>query len=327
VKLPTNVGGEELRKARFTVTLKEGNSVSTNGLRPRKTRIVRITAPPVSATASSSPDPLPIDSNINTNPSLTSTSSTSSTVASSLTEISSNSSQVSEPTNISLTIPAISSHPSPSFDSDNISSPRSSLIQERCTFWPICTKGENCPYYHPKETCKYWPNCSYGIKCLNIHPLVPCKFGTTCMNPHCEFSHPSAILSQTARGRGGRGRWRGKGRRGARGGARGRGGGTNGGQRRKRGRNETISLGNETKKCRFGTTCKKDGCKLKHPVPPVLQNRLISPGTVLCHWDPACTSITCIYAHPKRDIQEQEFLKTDISSQQETNQEGFNVNS
>ncbi|CAD5231727.1 unnamed protein product [Bursaphelenchus xylophilus] len=60
-------------------------------------------------------------------------------------------------------------------------------INERCRFWPNCTKGASCPYIHPTQTCAKFPSCFYGNKCLYIHPL--CKYGITCKKPNCPFTH------------------------------------------------------------------------------------------------------------------------------------------
>jgi len=71
----------------------------------------------------------------------------------------------------------------------------------RCKYFPACTKGDKCEYFHPTEVCKYFPRCSNGNQCLFIHQnpfkkmrpapsQVPCKFGSACTRPDCIFSHP-----------------------------------------------------------------------------------------------------------------------------------------
>jgi hypothetical protein len=73
----------------------------------------------------------------------------------------------------------------------------------RCKYFPACTKGEKCEFFHPTEVCKFFPRCSNGNQCLFIHQnpfkkarptptpgAIPCKFGSACTRPDCFFSHP-----------------------------------------------------------------------------------------------------------------------------------------
>lgn len=76
------------------------------------------------------------------------------------------------------------------------------LRKVKCVFFPDCTKGADCPYFHPTEECSYvndespfshdrkFPACPYGKKCLYIHPQVPCRFGNKCTRPNCNYTHP-----------------------------------------------------------------------------------------------------------------------------------------
>lgn len=59
---------------------------------------------------------------------------------------------------------------------------------ERCKYWPQCTAGDDCAYYHPTKMCRAFPKCRFGQKCLFIHP--PCKFGNRCERSNCSFAHP-----------------------------------------------------------------------------------------------------------------------------------------
>lgn len=59
--------------------------------------------------------------------------------------------------------------------------------KERCKFYPVCTRGDRCDYYHPTTPCKAFPNCKYGDICLYIHPK--CKFDLTCSRLDCNFTH------------------------------------------------------------------------------------------------------------------------------------------
>ncbi|XP_055301894.1 zinc finger CCCH domain-containing protein 14 [Sitodiplosis mosellana] len=63
--------------------------------------------------------------------------------------------------------------------------------KERCKFYPSCTRGERCDYYHPTTPCKAFPNCKYGDICLYIHPK--CKFDLTCSRLDCNFTHTPVV--------------------------------------------------------------------------------------------------------------------------------------
>jgi len=119
---------------------------------------------------------------------------------------------------------------------NSISSNSSNTERVRCQYWPECSRGDQCKYWHPKELCKKYPNCPAGDKCLYIHPASPsnppsrsgsvsskhnrtksdassvisaasdrsnieCKFGANCNRPDCKYSHPSpaAIAAQIAK--------------------------------------------------------------------------------------------------------------------------------
>ncbi|KAF9908538.1 hypothetical protein BX616_000101, partial [Lobosporangium transversale] len=43
----------------------------------------------------------------------------------------------------------------------------------RCRFWPSCSQGDACHYWHPRELCAEFPNCpKTADTCLYIHPLA-----------------------------------------------------------------------------------------------------------------------------------------------------------
>ena len=52
--------------------------------------------------------------------------------------------------------------------------------QQKCKYFPDCSKGDTCTYFHPKEECKNFPSCSYGETCMFLHPKIECKFGSSC---------------------------------------------------------------------------------------------------------------------------------------------------
>lgn len=57
----------------------------------------------------------------------------------------------------------------------------------RCTFWPNCDKGEQCPYLHPNKPCTVFPNCPFGQKCHYVHPT--CRYDGFCTRLDCPFTH------------------------------------------------------------------------------------------------------------------------------------------
>lgn len=65
----------------------------------------------------------------------------------------------------------------------------------RCSFWPMCDKGDQCQYLHPNKPCTAFPNCQFGNLCHYLHPS--CRFDGFCTRPECPFTHvikkPSAI--------------------------------------------------------------------------------------------------------------------------------------
>ncbi|OMH80178.1 Nuclear polyadenylated RNA-binding protein NAB2 [Zancudomyces culisetae] len=66
----------------------------------------------------------------------------------------------------------------------------------RCTNWPYCKAGNECPYFHPTKMCPKFPNCpKKDNECMYIHPATKptetkCKFGVNCLNPNCTYEHP-----------------------------------------------------------------------------------------------------------------------------------------
>lgn len=88
--------------------------------------------------------------------------------------------------------------------------------KEKCRYWPNCTLGSKCAFYHPEVLCRFviskilafrrsrisyyyennflyyffsaFPTCKYGDKCAYKHPK--CKFGISCTKLGCLFSHP-----------------------------------------------------------------------------------------------------------------------------------------
>lgn len=99
--------------------------------------------------------------------------------------------------------------------------------QGRCTLFPRCPLGRQCPHAHPTQACREYPNCPNPPgTCNYLHPnedvelmkeiektreefrekraamaasrtkpintgIVLCKFGNLCSNPQCPFGHPT----------------------------------------------------------------------------------------------------------------------------------------
>ena len=60
--------------------------------------------------------------------------------------------------------------------------------KEKCKFWPLCKKENECIFYHPTKHCDNFLNCKFSAeKCLDIHPL--CKFDANCTKVDCSFLH------------------------------------------------------------------------------------------------------------------------------------------
>ncbi|KAI9288376.1 hypothetical protein BC943DRAFT_316385 [Umbelopsis sp. AD052] len=69
----------------------------------------------------------------------------------------------------------------------------------RCTFWPNCKKGDECPFWHPRTLCRDFPNCPKAAnECLYVHPEIAksedakpnCRYWPNCTNPRCPYPHP-----------------------------------------------------------------------------------------------------------------------------------------
>ncbi len=57
----------------------------------------------------------------------------------------------------------------------------------RCTFWPMCEKGDNCLFLHPNKPCTLFPNCTYGNLCHYLHPN--CRYDGFCTRFDCTYTH------------------------------------------------------------------------------------------------------------------------------------------
>jgi hypothetical protein len=57
----------------------------------------------------------------------------------------------------------------------------------RCTFWPLCEKGDACLYLHPNKPCTAFPNCQFGQLCHYVHPN--CRYDGFCTRLDCPYTH------------------------------------------------------------------------------------------------------------------------------------------
>ncbi|KAI8600325.1 hypothetical protein EDD21DRAFT_377510 [Dissophora ornata] len=143
----------------------------------------------------------------------------------------------------------------------------------RCRFWPNCTQGDLCQYWHPRELCTDFPNCSKTADtCLFIHPLA---------EPTAEQVAAAArqVLMQSMR---------------------------NSNVANKNGNGTTVAdegtpimnalqmpfaLGSQTvQECKFGARCTRPDCKFRHPQKDMNQQ--------VCRFFPHCTKPNCPFFHP-----------------------------
>lgn len=83
------------------------------------------------------------------------------------------------------------------YDDENGGDDKQNNKPDRCAFYPNCTKGEECPFFHPTQPCRNYPNCSKGDHCDYVHP--PCKFGDNCARrPMCPYAHSLASEGRSA---------------------------------------------------------------------------------------------------------------------------------
>ncbi|KAG2228259.1 hypothetical protein INT45_011051, partial [Circinella minor] len=153
---------------------------------------------------------------------------------------------------------------------------------ERCKYWPSCSQGEKCIYFHPKTICPDFPNCSKPTnECMFIHPEVsptqqqqqpmmmsmpikrpiPCKFFPYCTNPMCPFVHPEQPVTVTAT------------------------------------EPSTVASTGPIKRvpipCKMGDQCKRPGCHFIHPG----DDDKTPASETLCKYDGSCTRPGCFYKH------------------------------
>ena len=70
-------------------------------------------------------------------------------------------------------------------DDDSLAASKKKLI--RCTFWPMCDKGDACPFLHPNKPCTTFPNCQFGQQCHYLHPS--CRYDGYCTRLDCPYTH------------------------------------------------------------------------------------------------------------------------------------------
>ncbi|KAI8142187.1 hypothetical protein BJV82DRAFT_615871 [Fennellomyces sp. T-0311] len=145
---------------------------------------------------------------------------------------------------------------------------------ERCKYWPSCSQGESCQFFHPKTICPDFPHCSKpAIECMFIHPEVamqqppvmppvqtmlmkrpiPCKFYPYCTNPMCPFMHPEEPAGAPP---------------------------------------VAVPVKRVPIPCKMGDQCKRPGCHFMHP-----GDKESPVSEILCKYDGSCTRPGCFYKH------------------------------
>ncbi|KAL6043816.1 putative 2-ketogluconate transporter [Balamuthia mandrillaris] len=149
---------------------------------------------------------------------------------------------------------------------------------KRCTYWPACTKGDECQYFHPTEICKAWPKCTFGANCLYIHPTTPCKYGSRCTRPNCAFVHDRSSTSSL--------------------------------HSPYYAPPPVVILKSTTPPpCRFGFTCTVKGCKYSHPMGPCKFGKQCTKGPLCpyshappCKHGAKCKKPGCKFAHNATNV-------------------------
>jgi len=166
-------------------------------------------------------------------------------------------------------------------DSQNCDQSRSDKSNlERCKFWPYCTAGDECSFYHPTKPCRTFPNCRFGTNCLYIHP--PCKYLPFCTRSDCPFAHPVKQTSAMLRNR----------------------------SLVPTGPRQPIPIASQFKppalqqaavpKCKFGFKCSNLMCKFSHQ------------ASEPCRYGANCLLENCAFTHPEDHQQAQQKKPTNV---------------
>ncbi|KAG0325616.1 hypothetical protein BGZ99_000385 [Dissophora globulifera] len=139
----------------------------------------------------------------------------------------------------------------------------------RCRFWPNCSQGDQCQYWHPRELCTEFPNCpKTADTCLFIHPLA---------EPTAEqvaaATRQALMQSMRSNVRNGSGT-----------------GGAEGDAPILNAMQLPFALGNGVQDCKFGARCTRPDCKFRHPQKETSQQP--------CRFFPNCTKPNCPFFHP-----------------------------
>ncbi|KAJ3043893.1 hypothetical protein HDV00_003931 [Rhizophlyctis rosea] len=142
----------------------------------------------------------------------------------------------------------------------------------RCSYWPNCTRGRACRFWHPTKLCLN-PDCPNGKNCRYIHKeeigakapvqteMPECRFGAGCTRPGCKFKHTTS--------------------------------------------GEAPAFAAANIPCRYYPNCKNAICPYYHPPStgiPITAAAGPDVSKVPCKYEPFCDRAGCPYAHTLRDI-------------------------
>ncbi|KAG0337224.1 hypothetical protein BG004_007720 [Podila humilis] len=135
----------------------------------------------------------------------------------------------------------------------------------RCKFWPNCSQGDQCQYWHPKELCQLYPNCpSSAETCYYVHPLAQPTADQLAAAARAQLQ---AVRSNTSNGF-------------------------------ENSSIDTIPGGNALQnggalgaavECKFGLRCTRSDCMFRHSDRDAKQP---------CRFFPQCTKPNCPFYHP-----------------------------
>ncbi|KAF9920613.1 hypothetical protein FBU30_009543 [Linnemannia zychae] len=143
----------------------------------------------------------------------------------------------------------------------------------RCKFWPSCSQGDQCQFWHPKALCTDYPNCPKTAEtCLYVHPLA---------QPTAEQLAAAArqALMQSMRNN------------------------PDSSAPTLNALQLPFALGSQRPdECKFGARCTRPDCKFRHPERTISSQQQLqtsqTPSQQLCRFYPHCAKPNCPFFHP-----------------------------